>query len=1165
MWQLTLSVPKMEQRSADFLERLARPNAPIFLCLGQRTLALDTGNDIFLTAALAKYSFNDSGKHLGYSQLFDSDVKKDPIAARAWTSDRANLLTPPAWLEKIAQFGWNGVYTSTVDGMLNRAFRSSWRNVQPLYSSALQPSDPRNRSKLHISYLYGSVDRDDPKHAAPLSFLDLKRREPDATALLNRIPEQLTPAGTLVIEAYNPESDWLNPEKLYPVLMALEPGQAYLFSAKNIVESDVYLQDAISAGKLVVFTESLASLIAQGMEKGIIPTGDQQGLGPNGHRLTLGNRSVIIPEQFWSQISRYGVILDDTTAERDSTLSPAKRYTAFRSFLAESGVHPVWSAHVQGLPFERDFEREVFLKAKRHLSKATFESDPIIVHGQTGSGKTIALANVALRLHFMRQFPAIFIARRNQRFNHAELDAFCKWAEDNGFPATLIVWDGMYEVDQYYILHKYLVGRGRKVVIIGSTYKLSEDSEARSNAIEASAVLSSCASPSLFDDSEIVRFKNYLSSFEPTLGDSLDGVIKQGDASFLVALYRLLPDTRGQVRAGLHLETGAASVMLRENANAIKPEAQPLSILQIALERVKLYKPQPVLPTEEKLVAGEWVSAEQELIGLIMVPGRFGLQVPIEILLRAVSHSALADFSKVIAGIDLFRWSEDNLNNISVGARHSLEAKLIAQTRLGGAQAEIEYAKKLLLSVRRSQSTTDTTEVQFASEFIRSLGPNGPEGKLYFESYLDLASTLAEARQLNGVQAPRLMLQEASLLREATVLNTSDLHDAQPRIEVLQRAQKVLEEAITLSGQSGRMARLKSMLYVELASTYGAIARELMRSERNTSEIMSVFQLSRTAAMKARSLMPEDFFPVDVIAWSTKDLLTYAKLDTTTRLEIIVGIFDTFAMADGDEINRRDKEKLERRRAEFALLLDDEVLAEEALAALAKMGSTVGYYLQAVSIAGGLPFVDKALDDATIKRYSEAAEFLSLHSKALANDPKCLYLYLRYWWCANARLPFYPDERTCVPFDGPKWSHALQILGNLIALDGDYENPFLIYLQAICKWQLGYYDDAMAIWRDLQRVSDRVTGRRRITKTYLSSSADGHPLTFNGIVTSVNDDGSKGEIFVERLRISVAFFPKDFGREDIRKDEELSGFHIAFNYIAPTADPAHHYKNIQRS
>ncbi|RSZ58073.1 hypothetical protein HF313_23065 [Massilia atriviolacea] len=1155
----------MDKRVTGFLERLSQSNSPAFLMLGQRTLAYDAKHDIFLDAILSRYEFDNKKSYRGYSKIFDSVVNKDLASARAWISERGNLLTVPSWLEKVAQYAWSGLYTSTIDGMLNRAFRAPWRIVQPLYSSALQPIDPRNRAHLHLTYLFGGIDREDVKQTAPLTFLELKRREPDVATLLQRIPEQLTPVGILAIEAYGQNDDWLSPEKLYPVLMALEPGQAYMFSAQPKVLEDEYFCDAIAAGKLIVLSESLTAVLAHGIEAGILPLGQDLGIGAKGHQISLGTKLIPVPEHHWSQVSRFGVILDEVIDGRVPKLSPEKKYTAFRSFLAESGTHPVWAAHVQNLPFERDFERDVFLRLKRNLTTTAFDSDPIILHGQTGAGKTIALANIALRIKQTNQVPVIFIARRSQRFNHADLDSFCQWAEEAGFGATLLVWDGMQDIDQYYVLHKYLMGRGRKVVIVGSTYKLDESKEARANLVLAHAGLSKSTNKKLFDRPEVNRFKDYLASFEPSLGEKLEGVIDRGDSSFLVALYRLLPDTRGQVRAGLNLETGVAAVALRSNADGIKPDSVPVTILQAALEKVGLFKPAAALHNEQHLIAGEWVSAEQEFIGLIMVPGKFGLQVPIEILLRSLSSTAVTDFSKLINGIDLFRWSEDNQNNISIGARHALEAKLISQTRLGGAQAEVEYAKKLIMSVRRGQNSFDTSELQFASEFVRSLGPNGPEGKLYIDQYIEIADTLNQVRMDHGVKSPRLMLQEASLLREAIVLDTIDLDEWQPRIDVLKRAEQVLQEAIEDIGGSPRNVRLKSMLYVELASTHGAIAREFIRANRPLPDILVEFGLARQSAMRAKSLMPEDYFPIDVIAWSTKDLLTYAELDSNTRLEVIASIFNTFAMADGDDINKRDREKLEGRRMEFAKLLSDDALLEKSLKALEEMGSTIGYYLQAVTIAGGVPSADEVMDAAAVARYENAANYLAEHSDAIRNDAKCQYLYLRYWWGAKSGLSFYPDERTCLPFDGKQWSHVLSILENLIALDGEYENPFLIYLQAICKWQLGYYDDALAIWGELQRISDRVTGRRRIMKTYLASSSDGVPLTFNGTVAYVADDGSKGEVFVEKLRKKISFFPKEFGREEIRRDEQLSDFHIAFNYIAPTADHIRHYKSGNRS
>lgn len=250
---------------------------------------------------------------------------------------------------------------------------------------------------------------------------------------------------------------------------------------------------------------------------------------------------------------------------------------------------------------------------------------------------------------------------------------------------------------------------------------------------------------------------------------------------------------------------------------------------------------------------------------------------------------------------------------------------------------------------------------------------------------------------------------------------------------------------------------------------------------------------------------------------------------------------------------------LQRRRLEFSELLSDEDLRNESLDALAKLGSTAGIYLQAVFIAGSLPSSDITPDKPTIERYEKAVEYLEKNYDFIKDDGKCLYLYLRYWWSSASKLPFFPGERTPVPFDFSQWTKALGIIESLVSLSDDYAIPPLLYLQAICKWQLGYHDPALDLWRELQRISDRVTGRRRILKTYLSSNAQGQPIKYHGTVSWVSADGTKGEIFVEGIRQRVAFFPRDFKIDEISKDEQVSDFHIAFNYIAPTADPAHHY------
>lgn len=51
---------------------------------------------------------------------------------------------------------------------------------------------------------------------------------------------------------------------------------------------------------------------------------------------------------------------------------------------------------------------------------------------------------------------------------------------------------------------------------------------------------------------------------------------------------------------------------------------------------------------------------------------------------------------------------------------------------------------------------------------------------------------------------------------------------------------------------------------------------------------------------------------------------------------------------------------------------------------------------------------------------------------------------------------------------------------------------------------------------------------------------------------------------MEELRCNIAMIPVEFGAgQELRKNDPLSEFHIAFNFIGPVADPKPYYKASQ--
>lgn len=137
---------------------------------------------------------------VSYNQIFECRAKGLSEIALAWMQEHCKRLSPPQWLKTVASFSWNGVYTSAIDTIWMRAFRLEWRELQPLVDEKYKPSDPRNRSKLLCTLLFGNVNRAGESERPPLSKREWAKRNRVANNLLQRLPEIITPMDVLLIE-----------------------------------------------------------------------------------------------------------------------------------------------------------------------------------------------------------------------------------------------------------------------------------------------------------------------------------------------------------------------------------------------------------------------------------------------------------------------------------------------------------------------------------------------------------------------------------------------------------------------------------------------------------------------------------------------------------------------------------------------------------------------------------------------------------------------------------------------------------------------------------------------------------------------------------------------------------------------------------------------------
>ena len=1135
----------MEQKFDDFYRSLQR--GPAFLLLGQAYLGAETGVDPFLSELLRKFgATSDISSH--YRALLESEAGISPEASLAWMDELCRRISTPDWLKTVASYSWSGVYASAIDSVWPTEFRTSWRDVYPLFEEKYKPENPRNRLVLHLTFLYGCVNRSDEAERPPLVPFELTKRRQVALGLARRLSEEVTPFGTLVVDGYAGNADWLTLDDLLPIVDALNTGQTHIFSATHGLLTHPDIKYLTEKGKLTLHEEGLAQVLSRGHELGFLRLGVAPDREESGRRIAIEDKVLAVPREIWNQVSRSATVVDDSMLVEPPSLSDDARYREFRRFLSESALRPLWSGYARGFAYTRRYGKILFSRTEFRLKQTTLNDEPTILHGQTGTGKTVALAELAYQIRKLSKYPVLFIERKTQRPLAADIDHFCQWAEDNGAPSCLVIWDGMLDPREYSEFLRILTSRGRKIVLVGSSYRQSRQYARGDRFVEAPARLS---------QEETNEFTRFLSGFLPSIDQRLGSALVAHDESYLAALYRLLPPTRSLIRSGVSREIGHAEQAFAQVARSVSQYHRNMGTLAYALAEAGIIGQESSLLENTTLVDGEHITGFQDLIGLIMVPGRFGLNVPIELLLRAWGKGAVLDFLQLFENVDVLRWYEDSQGRVMVAPRNPLEAQIVVQTRLGGPRTEVAFIKKLLTEVHDDrESSSQNAEVEFAVSILRAVGAQGRNNAYFAPHFRDLADSLQELRTNRGIKNPRIMLQEANLLR-ATALRLGRNGEQEEERKILEGVEELLRQALNLFDGDRRTASLRAAIMNELATTLGSQAKNMIASNQ-PAEAARFFQSAREATHEARLLDPANYYPIDVLSWVTRDLLASDMLDERSRTEAIADLLNVFQTTEIHDLDDNQLERFNSRRVEFGDLLGDKHLSEEAFAQLIGQGSCAGFYLRASRMAGNFRTRNK-LTDENFKNIRTALSYLEEKRQEVSGDARCLELFLDLSWMLHTRTRLFEGERQTPPLNQVQWRQFLQAIHDLEATGQSHRGVALEFLRGLCLFHLNEVEEAIQVFRDVEIGADQVYGRRRVVRSYLASTQDGQPRTFHGTVRWISENERRGEVYVEELRRHLLFLPREFGRPGISHGEPLGDFHIAFNFLGPIADPLTHY------
>ena len=1136
----------MPSELTTFYAQLKR--GPALLFLGQDYLRLETGQDPFLSEILRKYSATPV-RGENYFEVLDSRAGESAQTAAVWMEERCRRIPPPKWLKVVASFPWNGICSSAFDSIWHAEFRNSWREVQPILEEDHRPPDPRNRLLLHCTFLFGCVNRMEAGLRPPLKRSEWRNQRQIAIAFARRLPELVTPIGILVVEGHAGDRDWYELNDLLPVIGALGENQTHLFSADQALRNNPEVAELERDGKLVLHPESLFQVLSEGADLGHLQLGVRPEDQQHGRHIQLHDRTLFVPRDLWNNVSRSALIVDDSILAPPPRISEDALYRELREALARTDGRPNWTAYARGLYFPRKYFTDLQAAVEKALAAKELSDHPVILHGPTGTGKTVAAATLAYNIRKAGKYPVLFIERKSQRSNTADLEPFCRWAEEEKAPACLIIWDGMLESEEYSRSLRYLTSKGRKVVLVGTCYTISSRYARSMRFVSA---------PQSLSTSEITELGEYLKRFHPALDQYIDQAPAVLGPNFLVTLYRLLPPTRSIIRSGLAQEISRAEALILERAS--KAPAQPAmpSALASALVKAGIAAASDLFLTTTTEIADEEFTNLQALTGLIMVPGQFGIRVPVELLLRALKYRPEISLADLLEDLDIFYWYEDAVGNIDVGPRNRLEARLIVQARLGGPITEMAFAKRLLSEVQERDITGDR-EIDFAVELLTAIRGREQRGSNYSDFFKDIADTLTELRETRGQENPRLMLQEANLLREWAIWRARSSAGAPADPEVLNRAEEVVHRALEMVGDDPRRKELRAYLLVELGSTLATKARSTLDRQASPQEAIACFENMRKVLLAARSLSQYSYYPIDVLSWSTKRMLQSNVLSKAERAEAIADLLYTYQTAPKNEFDTLQLERFEARRLEFAQFTNREELAEEAFRALEAKGSTAGYYLRALHISG-LPDSAPEIGLWDYGRLRAGMEYLQANRPKISQDSRCLDLLLDLWWMAATKSRFFSSERATPGLEQDGWQYLLGIVDQLLLTGNSYRHLLLLFLRGFALFQSRQIDSAFDTFKEVERESESVAGKKRVIRSYLASTTFGQPQVFHGTVTWVSPDAYRAEVFIDEIMRRLPFFPRDFGRTTIARNEALGEFHIAFNFLGPIADPKGYLK-----
>ena len=1151
----------MSSSSTDPVEILAdalKDKQPLVLFAGQN---LDPAHNPVLGALLDHLGATDGDS--GWQAAIGRGLSASDMT---WLAGRFDRCVPSEAATTIFEVAWNAVFTSSIDPRFVRRFETRGRQPEPVLSRDVYAGVPRSRSRPPVHYLFGKCDETVEDARSPGKPIELARRlSLHATELLNRIAETATVRGVVVIAGYDPSMDWMPLDSLLAPISD-QSGPRVLWFGRIDAEGDSSIADEmIGQGSLVTTRTTLASAISQLELRGVIDVAGSAAPDDPGMVSLSKGVALDITAALRLRVEASAAIVDDGWTQEPEPMDDSEAYDAFRRFHSTLGNFRLLVEGVsRGFAVEREFERALWDTVKNKL-KRLGQLDPddvIILHGQSATGKSIALARLARKIRSELRLPVLVATNRLP--NPADIEAFCAESERLGAQTTVLISDSVQPPSRYEDVTSALRSRGRRLLVVGTSYRVRNGASESDRFVEAPAEVTQAELSAL----EKLQSKFHIApNYGPNTTDSI-----------FALLYRKLPAARGRLAAGVSTEAMAAEDVIRDRASEVPPPSTGRSVMAEQLIELGILNPSsPVFEDDEKLaVLG--LDAACRLIDYVMVVGRLGRAVPVNLVFRALGQAGglhQDQITYLLADLDLFQWRDDEEGtDFLIAPRIQLEAELLCRRRLNREQ-EIDRLLDLIGSVRLGLDRN--SERSFLLDLLFLLDRNGPRHEAYRLGYLRFADAIKRLREHHQVSDADLALRESVLRRR--VVSQRDREQTttiDERLAILDQARDTVEKTLRQidEGKIKVSRKTKQSLVAERSAIYGYLA--IQRAESDSGEdFWADYLAARTASEKAVGI-GRNLHPIEIALWTARDVLNSrkSKLSNAQCAEIETDLYavidvgdDIFGVerqgirmpsASHEDSNRDDSVTLDQRarylesRSRAASVLGDVGLRDETLTELESVAPAAATFLIARRRAEQVYSSDPPFDAQIRESAREAADYIdSRVDRGITLDLRCRRLLLNLRWVqATGERPMF-GRRGRTPVDKGHILCLHTIASTLNEQAGTDARDRERFLEAVLCWLLGTMSRAREIWRSLSHDTDK-EDRARVERWLVTTDESGSPCRFRGRVES---QGDKYWVRVEPFDRTIRVSARDFPNEDLAHGRELRNFGIAFNYIGPCADP----------